>query len=200
MCRRGRRATPAGAPCLRPAGHLSASPLMRSDRPRRRVQIWMICVPLPAASAPLSPAGAGSYGNSPDSLAQDMRGRFVSLCLPCRCVIRWICSVTAGRRAWLCFHSPVNERKRYPSDLSDERWASIEPVITAWKAAHRSVRGHQGGYETTTRTFGTVRAKRRSASSIAGYRGICPTSSPGRASQQSARIAGSGSSTSGLSV
>jgi transposase len=40
----------------------------------------------------------------------------------------------------------VSERKRYPSDLTDERWALIEPVITAWKAAHRSVSGHQGGY------------------------------------------------------
>jgi len=40
----------------------------------------------------------------------------------------------------------VSERKRYPSDLSDERWALIEPVLTAWKAAHRSVSGHQGGY------------------------------------------------------
>jgi transposase len=43
--------------------------------------------------------------------------------------------------------SPVSERKRYPSDLTDERWALIEPVITAWKAAHRSVSGHQGEYE-----------------------------------------------------
>jgi transposase len=42
---------------------------------------------------------------------------------------------------------PVNERKSYPSDLSDERWALIEPVITAWKAAHPSASGHQGGYE-----------------------------------------------------
>jgi hypothetical protein len=41
----------------------------------------------------------------------------------------------------------MSERKRYPSDLSDERWALIEPVITAWKAAHQSVSGHQGGYE-----------------------------------------------------
>jgi transposase len=41
----------------------------------------------------------------------------------------------------------VSERKRYPSDLSDERWALIEPALTAWKAAHRSVSGHQGGYE-----------------------------------------------------
>jgi transposase len=41
----------------------------------------------------------------------------------------------------------VNERKRFPSDLTDERWALIESVITAWKAAHQSVSGHQGGYE-----------------------------------------------------
>jgi transposase len=41
----------------------------------------------------------------------------------------------------------VSERKRYRSDLSDERWALIEPVITAWKAAHPSVSGHQGRYE-----------------------------------------------------
>ena len=47
----------------------------------------------------------------------------------------------------MCFDSRVSERKRYPSDLTDERWALIEPVITAWKAAHQSVSGHQGGYE-----------------------------------------------------
>ena len=41
----------------------------------------------------------------------------------------------------------MSERERYPSDLTDERWALIEPVITAWKAAHRSVSGHQGGYQ-----------------------------------------------------
>jgi transposase len=41
----------------------------------------------------------------------------------------------------------MSERKRYPSDLTDERWALIEPVITAWKAAHRSASGHQGRYE-----------------------------------------------------
>jgi hypothetical protein len=35
-------------------------------------------------------------------------------------------------------------RNRYPSDLSDERWALIEPVITAWKAARPSASGHQG--------------------------------------------------------
>jgi transposase len=40
----------------------------------------------------------------------------------------------------------VSERKPYPSDLSDEQWSLIEPVITAWKARHRSVSGHQGAY------------------------------------------------------
>lgn len=39
------------------------------------------------------------------------------------------------------------ERSRYPSDLTVERWALIEPVITAWKAAHPSVSGHRGRYE-----------------------------------------------------
>ncbi|TDD96812.1 IS5 family transposase [Actinomadura rubrisoli] len=38
------------------------------------------------------------------------------------------------------------ERKPYPSDLSDEQWALLEPIITAWKARHRSVSGHQGRY------------------------------------------------------
>lgn len=40
----------------------------------------------------------------------------------------------------------MSERKPYPSDLSDAHWALIEPVITAWKARHRSVSGHQGAY------------------------------------------------------
>ncbi|MEU7501435.1 IS5 family transposase [Streptomyces griseofuscus] len=31
--------------------------------------------------------------------------------------------------------------------MSDERWALIEPVITAWKAGHPSVSGRQGRYE-----------------------------------------------------
>ena len=47
----------------------------------------------------------------------------------------------------MCWDDRVSERKPYPSDLSDERWALIEPVITAWKAAHPSVSGHQGAYE-----------------------------------------------------
>ncbi|MFJ9592942.1 IS5 family transposase [Streptomyces virginiae] len=40
----------------------------------------------------------------------------------------------------------MSERKLYPSDLSDEQWALIEPVITARKDRHRSVSGHQGAY------------------------------------------------------
>nr|WP_214660345.1 IS5 family transposase [Streptomyces typhae] len=31
--------------------------------------------------------------------------------------------------------------------MSDEQWVLVEPVIAAWKAAHRSVSGHQGRYE-----------------------------------------------------
>jgi transposase len=41
----------------------------------------------------------------------------------------------------------MSERKSYPSDLTDERWALIEPVLTAWKARHPSASGHQGGRE-----------------------------------------------------
>ncbi|PJJ06571.1 IS4 family transposase [Streptomyces sp. 2333.5] len=41
----------------------------------------------------------------------------------------------------------MSGRKPYRSDLSDEQWALIEPVITAWKAEHRSVSGHTGRYE-----------------------------------------------------
>ncbi|MCG5215522.1 IS5 family transposase [Streptosporangium sp. KLBMP 9127] len=40
----------------------------------------------------------------------------------------------------------MGKRELYPSDLSDGRWALIEPVITAWKQRHRSVSGHQGRY------------------------------------------------------
>ncbi|MFJ6437832.1 IS5 family transposase [Streptomyces sp. NPDC091416] len=41
----------------------------------------------------------------------------------------------------------MSERKLYPSDLSDEQWSLIEPVITAWKDRHCSVSGHQGAYD-----------------------------------------------------
>ncbi|MFI5752704.1 transposase, partial [Streptomyces sp. NPDC051644] len=32
----------------------------------------------------------------------------------------------------------------YPSDLADERWALIEPVLAAWKAGRPSATGHEG--------------------------------------------------------
>jgi transposase len=40
----------------------------------------------------------------------------------------------------------MSDRKPYSSDVSDEQWALVEPVITAWKARHPSVSGHQGKY------------------------------------------------------
>ncbi|SCF83670.1 Transposase [Streptomyces sp. MnatMP-M17] len=43
--------------------------------------------------------------------------------------------------------SPVGDRQSYKSDLSDERWALIKPVVTSWKARHPSVSGHQGNYD-----------------------------------------------------
>ena len=41
----------------------------------------------------------------------------------------------------------MGDRKAYPSDLSDVRWALIGPVVRAWKEQHPSVSGHQGGYD-----------------------------------------------------
>lgn len=40
----------------------------------------------------------------------------------------------------------MDDRKPYSSDVSDGQWALVEPVVTAWKAAHPSVSGHQGRY------------------------------------------------------
>ncbi|MEU3795772.1 IS5 family transposase [Streptomyces fructofermentans] len=40
----------------------------------------------------------------------------------------------------------MSERKPYKTDVSDEQWALVEPVIAAWKAMHPSVSGHQGRY------------------------------------------------------
>ncbi|MFD4567471.1 transposase [Streptomyces sp. NPDC058467] len=40
----------------------------------------------------------------------------------------------------------MSMNKPYPSDLTDEQWELVEPVITAWKARHPSVSGHQGKY------------------------------------------------------
>jgi transposase len=53
-----------------------------------------------------------------------------------RCPVRW-CRVGLA----------VGERAAYPSDLSDEQWAVIEPFLAAWKAKHPSASGHQGRYE-----------------------------------------------------
>jgi transposase len=41
----------------------------------------------------------------------------------------------------------VSDRQFYKGDLSDERWALIEPVVASWKARHPSVSGHQGNYD-----------------------------------------------------
>ncbi|MFB7669615.1 IS5 family transposase [Kitasatospora sp. NPDC056138] len=41
----------------------------------------------------------------------------------------------------------MGERVPYLSDLPDERWELIRPVLTAWKGAHPSVSGHQGRYD-----------------------------------------------------
>ncbi|WP_455680877.1 transposase [Streptomyces mirabilis] len=40
----------------------------------------------------------------------------------------------------------MSERKSYMTDLCNEQWASVEPVITAWKGAHPSVSGHRDRY------------------------------------------------------
>ncbi|WP_030800748.1 IS5 family transposase [Streptomyces sp. NRRL S-337] len=40
----------------------------------------------------------------------------------------------------------MDGREPYPSDLSDEAWELIRPVITAWKGRHPSVSGHEGNY------------------------------------------------------
>lgn len=41
----------------------------------------------------------------------------------------------------------MSDRKPCKSDLSDERWALIEPVSTAWNAWHPSASGHGSRYE-----------------------------------------------------
>ncbi len=59
----------------------------------------------------------------------------------------WVWMESTGPPPAVCCGGGVSERKPYPSDLSDEQWSWIEPVITAWKDRHRSVSGHQGAYE-----------------------------------------------------
>lgn len=58
----------------------------------------------------------------------------------------WARAESAGLRAVVCWGGGVSERQPYSSDLTDEQWSLIEPVITAWKNRHRSVSGHQGAY------------------------------------------------------
>ncbi|MEU4206114.1 IS5 family transposase [Streptomyces sp. NPDC026294] len=41
----------------------------------------------------------------------------------------------------------MSGRNPYPSDLTDEQWQLVEPVISAWKAEHPSATSHQGKYE-----------------------------------------------------
>lgn len=41
----------------------------------------------------------------------------------------------------------MGDRKPYPSDLSNARWALIGPIVRAWKESHPSVSGHQGTYD-----------------------------------------------------
>jgi hypothetical protein len=59
----------------------------------------------------------------------------------------WARAESVGPLFVVCWGGVVSERKLYPSDLSDEQWLLIEPVITAWKGRHRSVSGHQGAYD-----------------------------------------------------
>ncbi|MFF4225178.1 IS5 family transposase [Streptomyces abikoensis] len=40
----------------------------------------------------------------------------------------------------------MDGREPYPSDLSDDGWELVRPVITAWKARHPSVSRHEGQY------------------------------------------------------
>ncbi|GAA2289284.1 hypothetical protein GCM10010415_70910 [Streptomyces atrovirens] len=40
----------------------------------------------------------------------------------------------------------MSMRKPYPSGATDRQWQLLEPVITAWKARHPSVGGHEGKY------------------------------------------------------
>jgi transposase len=41
----------------------------------------------------------------------------------------------------------MGERAGYPSDLSDQQWALIDPFLQAWKAKRPSPSGHEGRYD-----------------------------------------------------
>jgi hypothetical protein len=51
-----------------------------------------------------------------------------------------------GQASAIRLSSGMSMRNPYSSDVSDEQWVLVEPVITAWEAAHPSVSGHQGRY------------------------------------------------------
>jgi transposase len=52
----------------------------------------------------------------------------------------------AGQAFGIRLGSGMGDRKPYSSDVSDGQWVLVEPVISAWKARHPSVSGHQGRY------------------------------------------------------
>jgi transposase len=47
--------------------------------------------------------------------------------------------------------TPQPSRKPYPSDLSDARWALIEPTLTAWRAERQKASLNLGGKVTDLR-------------------------------------------------
>lgn len=49
-----------------------------------------------------------------------------------------------GSRTQLCYHGAITPHRPYPSDLSDARWALIEPTLTAWRAARLQARAQAG--------------------------------------------------------
>jgi transposase len=59
-------------------------------------------------------------------------------------VWRWV--IAGGQAFGVRLGCGMSMYKPYPSDLTDEQWELVEPVITAWKARHPSVSGHQGKY------------------------------------------------------
>nr|CAF31836.1 putative transposase [Streptomyces hygroscopicus subsp. hygroscopicus] len=65
-------------------------------------------------------------------------------------VIAWWCGSgvdSSGPGSVVWWAGRVSERKPYPGDLSDGRWALIESVVIGWKGRHGSVSGHQGVYD-----------------------------------------------------
>jgi hypothetical protein len=71
----------------------------------------------------------------------------------------------------------VSERKPYKTDLSDEQWALVEPVIAAWKAAHPGTLQRESGRarpEAASRLSMAVRASDTAAAIAAA---ACPACS-----------------------